>query len=460
MSRHKYKYSFLVPTHQRGALLKNTLRGLLLQEHDDYQVVVSNNYSQDETRLVLAEFANHPRVRIVHTDRKMSMPVHWEFAMDYVEGEHVIILGDDDGVRTDFLSALDKVIDDTGANIVKFKTGLYYHADWVDEHRNTLEFDDRCSNRYFEADKFRVIQEFCDFSNYALFPNLLQTSFSLDLFRKVKARSGVMFVGAPDWSCPFMLLMDDSAKLAYIDSTLGYGGRSQMSNAAYYQPGKDEARNERITDFVNELTAEFRFPHHAPLITTAGNFTPAAFSFAKHYYPDALRDYALDAFELAKVIQADIGEEAVSGRQRFWSDGELEVFRGYVEALPAAQRNAVLRMAGYFSLHGRIRLFLKHLKRRGMPLIPAALKPRRGSSPVDSNAKYPWPVQMDVGRLGITDGCELMRRFAELVAPSDALDKTRRDPVVNTPVLSPRGQLHLPMPSPSAISRTGAGGAR
>ena len=120
MSQFKYKHTILIPTHQRGALLRETLRGLLLQEHDDYQIVVSNNLSLDTTRNVLAEFAENPRILVVHTEQKMSMPTHWEFAMDYVEGEYVTILGDDDGVRPDFLSILDLVIAETDANIIKF----------------------------------------------------------------------------------------------------------------------------------------------------------------------------------------------------------------------------------------------------------------------------------------------------------------------------------------------------
>jgi glycosyltransferase involved in cell wall biosynthesis len=459
MSQYKFKYTILVPTHQRGALLRETLRGLLLQEHDDYQIVVSNNFSQDGTRSVLAEFAGDPRIRVVHTDRKMSMPVHWEFAMGYVEGEYIIILGDDDGVRPDFLAALDLVIAETGANIIKFKTALYYHNDWPDEKRNTFEYDSRCSNRYFDVDKRTVVAEFCDFTSYAIFPNLLQTCFSFDLYRRVKKRCGTMFVGAPDWSCPFVLLMDESAKLVYIDSTLGFGGRSQMSNAAYYVSGANQFQNDRITDFVNELTAEFRFPYHVPQITTAGNFTPAAFSYAKHFYAWELDGFVLNPFEMAKVVQQDIAEEAVSKRHRFWTPSEFEAFRDFVFALPKERRDVIVGMAGYFSAKGRVRLLLKLLKRRLKPLTPEFLRAWRTAIRNAADiSRYPWTSKVDVSSFGITNGHQLMRRFSEIVSQSDECQKANHDPLVSGPSLSLRGQLHLPVAAPNRVDGRGAGG--
>lgn len=443
MTKYKYRYSILVPTHQRAALLRGTLRGLLLQSHDNYEIVVSNNFSRDETRAVLAEFASESRIRILHTDRKMSMPEHWEFAMEFVAGEFVVVLGDDDGIRPDCLRILDRVIGDTQANLLKFKTGLYYHNDWVDEKRNTFEFDTRCSNRYFTVDRQAVLEDFCAFRDYSFFPNLLQACFSLELYRKAKQRCGTVFVGAPDWSCPFLLLMDENAKLVYIDSTLGYGGRSQMSNAAYYENAANEFRNDRLTDFINELSADVRFPYHSPQITTAGNFTPAAFSYAKHFYPDALARFDLDRFELAKVIQQDIAEEAVSGRQAFWTATELASFDQFVGALSPRERRAIAGMPGYSSVRARFLLALKRLKRAVVRRFPGLVTPTGPGLEVSS--RYPFNVSVDIGQLGITTGDELMKGFNSLVRESDRSAEVKSDGLLKARQVSPAGQLALPL---------------
>lgn len=453
LNQFRYKHTILVPTHQRGGLLRETLRGLLLQEYDNYQIVVSNNFSQDETRAVLDEFKYEPRIRVIHTNQKMSMPVHWEFAMDYVEGEYVTILGDDDGVRPDFLAALDIIITETGANMIKFKTALYYHNDWPDSRRNRFEFDIRCSNQYFDVDKFAVVAELCKFTNYKIFPNLLQSCFSLDLYRRVKKRCGTMFVGSPDWSCPFLLLMDKSVKFIYIDSTLGFGGRSQISNVVYYENNVSKSQNDRMKDFVNELSTEFRFPYHAPQITTVGNFTPAAFSYAKHFYPKELNDFMLDSFEMAKVIQKDIAEEAVSNRHRFWTSSELESFKNYVCTLPNEERNAIKKMPGYFSLMGRVRLELMRLRRRVKSLIPQFLLWRLMVIwDRDGLSKYPFTTKIDLNDIGVKDSYHLMGLFNKIVAKSDECIKANYDPLVNNPSMRSLGQLRLPITIPNRVN--------
>ncbi len=443
MTKPHCRYSILVPTHQRAALLRGTLRGLLLQTHDSYEIVVSNNFSRDDTRAVLAEFASETRIKILHTDRKLSMPEHWEFAMEFVSGEFVVVLGDDDGIRPDCLRILDRVIEATQANLLKFKTGLYYHNDWVDQKRNTFEFDTRCSNRYFTVEKQVVIEDFCAFRDYSFFPNLLQACFSQALYRQAKQRCGTVFVGAPDWSCPFLLLMDEHAKLVYVDSTLGYGGRSQMSNAAYYENAENEFRNLRLTDFINELSADVRFPYHSPQITTPGNFTPAAFSYAKHFYPDALARFELDRFELAKVIQQDIAEEAVSGRQAFWTAAELASFDEFVRALSPRERRAIAGMPGYSSARARFMLRLKRLKRTVVRRFPGLVTPAGPGLEVSS--RYPFNVSINIGQLGITAGDELMKAFDSLIRESDRSAAVKVEGLLKARQLSPAGQLALPL---------------
>ncbi|MDQ3068429.1 MAG: glycosyltransferase family 2 protein [Acidobacteriota bacterium] len=446
MSEYRYRFTILVPTHQRANLLGPTLRGLLLQDHESYQLVVSNNFSTDATRTVLLEFADDPRVTILHTDRKMSMPEHWEFAMERAEGEHVVILGDDDGVRPDCLTILDAVITQTGGNLLKFKTGLYHHPDWVDEKRNKFEFDVNCSNACFAVDKRELISEFCSFRNYAYFPNLLQACFSLELYRQAKRTCGTVFVGAPDWSCPFLLLAQENARPIYIDATLGYGGRSQMSNAAYYAGEGDEFQNERLKDFMNDLSPAFRLPHHEPQITTAGNFTPAAFSYAKRFYPEALRDFALDRFELSRVIQNDLAEEAVGHRHAFWTPEELASFRRYVDALPPEQCRVIKGLPGGGSPKGRTLLLLKRAKRKLQSRCPGVLRILPGS--VTGGAavtNYPYNRLIPLAGAGITDGYELMRAFNTIVRDSDRNGLEKGGEVLKAKPLRKLLQLSLPM---------------
>ena len=406
MHQQKYKHTIVIPTFQRANLLGNTIKSCLLQDHDNFQVLISNNFSDDNTREVLKEFANDPRVKVIHTDKKLSMPEHWEFVMDYVEGDYVMIIGDDDGIRPDFLRIIDQIVDGNGINLIKFKGGLYFHNDWPNKERNNFFFDSKTSGYYFQVDPDRIIQEYCQFKSYDLFPNLLLTVFSLKLFKQAKSRAKQVFVGAPDWTCPFLLLVQDSVKLCYVDETLAYGGRSKYSNAAYYAEQKDKkAQSERIKEFVSELNSEMRFPHHILLFTTQGNFVPAAFSYAKYFYAERLKNFELNKLELAKVIQSDIAEEFCSNRASFYNKNEFVIFKDFVDSLSDNEKKNIYSMPGHFSLKGKILLYLKFIKSKVFTFF--------NIKRVNTNTL--WDITVNLGDLGIMNAFDLTKNFVELL---------------------------------------------
>ena len=98
MSIETPKYSIIIPTFERSNLLGDTVDGCLLQNHDNFEILISNNYSQDETAFVLSKYSGNPKIRIVETEKKLSMQDHFLFAMNHSKGQYILFLGDDDGV--------------------------------------------------------------------------------------------------------------------------------------------------------------------------------------------------------------------------------------------------------------------------------------------------------------------------------------------------------------------------
>ncbi|RYG57316.1 MAG: glycosyltransferase, partial [Alphaproteobacteria bacterium] len=98
--------SVLVPTRERANTLKSTLASALDQKSPDYEVVVSDNCSQDDTAVVVAGL-NDPRVQYFKTSSRLSMCDNYEFALEKARGTYVIIIGDDDAIIP---GALDELI--------------------------------------------------------------------------------------------------------------------------------------------------------------------------------------------------------------------------------------------------------------------------------------------------------------------------------------------------------------
>jgi glycosyltransferase involved in cell wall biosynthesis len=98
--------SLIIATRERAQTLAFTLASALNQDSQDFEVVVSDNVSEDETREVISRRLD-PRVRYFRTERRLSMCDNYEFALLQARGKYVIFIGDDDAVMP---HGLDKLI--------------------------------------------------------------------------------------------------------------------------------------------------------------------------------------------------------------------------------------------------------------------------------------------------------------------------------------------------------------
>jgi glycosyltransferase involved in cell wall biosynthesis len=90
--------SVLLPTRNGGRLLEGCVRSVLEQDCDDLELVVSDNASDEETRDVLAGFADDPRLKLVRLDEPVGVTDNWNVALGASSGDHLLLVGDDDFV--------------------------------------------------------------------------------------------------------------------------------------------------------------------------------------------------------------------------------------------------------------------------------------------------------------------------------------------------------------------------
>ena len=87
----------VIPTRERALTLKHTLLTVLNQNTNNYQILICDNDSKDETYKVVNSFVDQ-RLTYINTKRRLSMCDNWDFALNYVKGEFVIFIGDDDAL--------------------------------------------------------------------------------------------------------------------------------------------------------------------------------------------------------------------------------------------------------------------------------------------------------------------------------------------------------------------------
>lgn len=417
MSMQRPKFTLLIPTVGRCALLKSTVEGLLQQDYGDFEIVVSDNLSADATQEVLQGFAAVPRVRHVRTSRRLSMPDHWEFAMEHARGEHIVILGDDDGLATNALRVLDDVIGRTGANLVSWRQATYYHPDWPGTEADTLFIPTDCTGEVSLVSPQKVLNDYPRFA-LGLFPNLLRVSYSMDLFRRAKALAGQVFVGAPDYSCPALFLMDPQVKYVSIDAVIGVGGKSKISNAS----ASVHARDRKLTEYTRTFLAEFGksdpYPHHEPKIWSVSNAMAAALSYARWHYPEVKIETNLDVAYLFRQTVGEIERSPVPV-----AEADVRSFKDWLEKLPPEYKRSLPNSYGVEAMKVSVADFLK---RPFQPLVRILGLDARFRLFVlirtltGRNARFLWALGANVrwfplpalGHTGIRDAMMLVERLA------------------------------------------------
>ena len=99
------KFSVLLPTRNRLEYLRYAIETVRRQDFDDWEVVVSDNCSEDDIAGYVRTLADS-RVRYVRTSQPVPVTDNWNNALQHSAGDYVVMLGDDDGLLPGYFSTL------------------------------------------------------------------------------------------------------------------------------------------------------------------------------------------------------------------------------------------------------------------------------------------------------------------------------------------------------------------
>ncbi|MGI8640399.1 MAG: glycosyltransferase family 2 protein [Pyrinomonadaceae bacterium] len=138
MNRRKPLFSILIPTYNRAAFLPLAIESVLRQTFKDFELIVSNGGSTDNTKDVVTLFDDE-RIKYVEADTRLSMSDNYQRAFDYAAGEFIIFFSDDDAFVPTMLERVERVIKEQNAKMVAFHTAFYYPESFE-------EFNDRIAS--------------------------------------------------------------------------------------------------------------------------------------------------------------------------------------------------------------------------------------------------------------------------------------------------------------------------
>jgi len=85
-----------VATYNRAHLLDGLIENILNQTFSDFEIVIVNDGSTDETAVVLEQYTDHDRIRIHHHDENQGVGAAKDTAASLAKGQYVAFLDDDD----------------------------------------------------------------------------------------------------------------------------------------------------------------------------------------------------------------------------------------------------------------------------------------------------------------------------------------------------------------------------
>jgi glycosyltransferase involved in cell wall biosynthesis len=261
------KFSIVIPTQDRPALLAVAAKHAMQLEYPNFEVIVSDNSTNDDLKRQNAGAVRHyrsaPNFKLVSPSRALSPPEHFEFALDFATGDYLAYLTDKMAILPRALSDADAAVRGSKADIVNWAYAPYV----IDDSRNpsgsgTLaeEFEflrgqpklyDPIATLRFKASG-AVPRDRQNTRDYAL-GKIVFGCFSRELVDRIRAKSGTVFCGAThDYSAMVQALslarscvMLNRYEIVFItlprDQSLGSATATQPQRALEYFRSFSEA---------------------------------------------------------------------------------------------------------------------------------------------------------------------------------------------------------------------------
>ncbi|MDI6889638.1 MAG: glycosyltransferase family A protein [Thermodesulfovibrionales bacterium] len=232
-------FSIVIPTRNRAHLLRYALQSALSQTFDDYEIVISDNHSDDNTAQVVKKLSNS-QVKYFKTDQVLSMTNNWEFALSKASGEWITFLCDDDAMCPRTLEKLGSIIANRPTSVIKWARDTYYHNNCYEPILRNKLIHHPFTNQIVDIDSRTQLAMLFERREDGNAPKMLNSCCHREVINKIVRQVGRFFLGlAPDYSASAaMLAVVDS--YTYIDTPLMIGGIAKESSGGFARYARGE----------------------------------------------------------------------------------------------------------------------------------------------------------------------------------------------------------------------------
>lgn len=293
--------SVVIPTRERAETLKFALETALDQATNNYEIVVSDNYSKDNTKEIVRSFSD-ARIKYVNTARRLSMCDNWDFAILHAAGKYIIIIGDDDGVMPGAIDRLERIIKTNPSRIYRWEIPEYF---WPIDYAAPAIGHIPSITRPHEIDLRRQVKFAIKWGTwrYGTVPLLYHSAVSKQILANIRERTGRVFHSLnPDVFMAFALPVF-SNKALDVGESITVSGMSAKSLAARAVAANGAATLERSVQEYGDYKIHASLLPDAPFaVNSYADSALVAMELFPDYYGDMKFNYSAMWAHMQRIL--------------------------------------------------------------------------------------------------------------------------------------------------------------
>ena len=140
--KHQPLVTAIIPTHNRADLLKQAIDSVLEQTWQNYEIVVVDDASDDDTPNLLAEMAKEHPIKVIRNKSSKGAAACRNIAIKQAEGEYITGLDDDDFFRPKRIEMLMEEFDEGYSAVTSNDRMMFGEKEVVWKKKPVITLDD------------------------------------------------------------------------------------------------------------------------------------------------------------------------------------------------------------------------------------------------------------------------------------------------------------------------------
>lgn len=204
--------SVIVPNYNHEKFLKQRLDSIFNQTFQDFEVIILDDCSTDNSREIIEQFRNHPKVSKIeyNTKNEKSPFKQWKKGIEFSKGKLIWIAESDDWSELNFLEKAVPCFDDENVSIVVSSVRLVFES--MNNYQQDISFDDKKENG-IDFIRTKMLGK-CGIQNVGM------VVFRKDIYSNFKDGEWLKFKQAGDWRLYIDLI--SNSKIVSINELLSY----------------------------------------------------------------------------------------------------------------------------------------------------------------------------------------------------------------------------------------------